>query len=237
MHYLMEVWRPHPLLPFILASIGGKESAMNSPRRWQRVTALSFCVAGFFLTALVRGNGGLNFDARRETPSAYTFFSTDEKVGFRDVAGNVVIERRLKDVLPLLVENCSGRYRRIGQLRDFFGIPEGGDSSKHPKVISGIAAGGEIRTAGQLYQEVGDFSEGFAPVKLGDKWGFVDWTGRVATCPRFDEVKPFSQGLAAVRVGQRRGHVNWEGELKFVPPFVGPILLANGAAQARYRHD
>jgi WG containing repeat len=54
-------------------------------------------------------------------------------------------------------------------------------------------------------EEVRDFREGLAPVKVGDKWGYVDIKGRVAIAPRWKTyniynapVMPFFEGLAAV---------------------------------------
>ena len=42
----------------------------------------------------------------------------------------------------------------------------------------------------------GDFSEGLAVVRIGEKYGYVDKTGTVVIEPRFDEANGFSEGLA-----------------------------------------
>ena len=42
-------------------------------------------------------------------------------------------------------------------------------------------------------------SEGLAPVKVGDKWGFIDHTGKMVISPQFIDAEPFSEGLAAVK--------------------------------------
>ncbi len=54
-------------------------------------------------------------------------------------------------------------------------------------------------------EEVRQFSEGLAPVKIGDKWGYADLTGKVVIAPRWKTyneynapVTAFSEGLAAV---------------------------------------
>ena len=54
-------------------------------------------------------------------------------------------------------------------------------------------------------EEVRQFSEGLAPVKVGDKWGYADLTGKVVIEPRWKTyniynppVTAFSEGLAAV---------------------------------------
>ncbi len=36
------------------------------------------------------------------------------------------------------------------------------------------------------FEEVNDFEEDMAAVKVGDKWGFVDKTGKMVVMPRYD---------------------------------------------------
>ncbi len=42
------------------------------------------------------------------------------------------------------------------------------------------------------------FSEGLAPVSVGEKFGYIDMTGTMVIEPQFDIANPFSEGLAAV---------------------------------------
>jgi hypothetical protein len=55
------------------------------------------------------------------------------------------------------------------------------------------------------FNAVGEFSEGLAPVMIGDKWGYIDRAGKVVIAPRWKNnegwtgaVAPFHEGLAAV---------------------------------------
>ncbi len=43
------------------------------------------------------------------------------------------------------------------------------------------------------------FSEGLAQVKIGNKWGYIDKTGKLVIPPQFDEANAFSAGLALVK--------------------------------------
>jgi len=44
------------------------------------------------------------------------------------------------------------------------------------------------------------FSEGLAVVPVGDKWGYIDKTGRIVIKPQFDAAHPFTEGLALVEI-------------------------------------
>ncbi|MCA1993770.1 MAG: WG repeat-containing protein [Coleofasciculus sp. S288] len=52
------------------------------------------------------------------------------------------------------------------------------------------------------FEEADSFNEGLARVKVGEKWGYIDKTGKFAIQPQLDEANSFSQGLALVRTYQ-----------------------------------
>jgi hypothetical protein len=64
-----------------------------------------------------------------------------------------------------------------------------------------------------------DFSEGLAAVMRGEKWGYVDKSGRFVVEPRFDAAQPFSEGLAQVTQGKRRGFIDRRGQFVIPPRF------------------
>ncbi|MBC8871714.1 MAG: WG repeat-containing protein [Planctomycetes bacterium] len=64
---------------------------------------------------------------------------------------------------------------------------------------------------GFKYRLVGSFSEGLARVKVGDKFGYVDTSGRLVIAPRFDEASSFQENLAAVRIGDAWGYIDRRG--------------------------
>jgi len=57
------------------------------------------------------------------------------------------------------------------------------------------------------------FSEGFANVVVGGKWGFIDTSGIIVIPPMFDEARPFDGGVAAVRQDRLWGFINARGEM------------------------
>jgi uncharacterized lipoprotein YddW (UPF0748 family) len=55
------------------------------------------------------------------------------------------------------------------------------------------------------FEQADSFSDGLARVKIEDKWGYIDKTGKLAVQPQLDEADSFSQGLALVRTYQSVG--------------------------------
>lgn len=70
----------------------------------------------------------------------------------------------------------------------------------------------------------GNFSEGLAPVKVGNRWGYIDKKGKMVIPPKFACANDFSQGLAAVGItnakGDTRGmYINKQGKTVFTHEF------------------
>ena len=59
----------------------------------------------------------------------------------------------------------------------------------------------------------GFFSEGYAQVKIGDQWGFIDGQGRTHIKPIFEEVRPYRHGLAWVNFQGQWAYVDLDGQL------------------------
>jgi hypothetical protein len=81
------------------------------------------------------------------------------------------------------------------------------------------------------YQEVGDFEEGLAAVKLNGKYGFIDRSGQLVIAYQFDDAELFSEGMAVVRVGKLWGFVDSRGRLAIPPRFSGALPFECGVAK------
>ncbi len=64
--------------------------------------------------------------------------------------------------------------------------------------------------------DVSSFSDGLIPVKIGEKWGYLSNTGKIAIQAKYDEASDFSSGYAVVRSGTNYSVVNTKGEEFFV---------------------
>jgi hypothetical protein len=71
----------------------------------------------------------------------------------------------------------------------------------------------------QTFFDIKDFSEGLAPVKTEEGWGYIDANGNLVIAPGFEEAHPFSEGLALVKVNKLYGYINAGGAFAIEPQF------------------
>ncbi len=82
----------------------------------------------------------------------------------------------------------------------------------------------------QRFDGARPFSEGLAPVRRGDQWGYIDKTGEFAILPHFSEAEAFSDGVARVRVGQAWGYIDHLGNYAITPQFANTDDFNQGLA-------
>ena len=89
------------------------------------------------------------------------------------------------------------------------------------------------------FNDVGNFNEGLAPVKVGDLWGYIN-TNDFFINPRYDEARIFSEGLAAVKIDNLWGYINKAGVPVIPLKFDSVGNFSEGLAhvrQCRSNHD
>lgn len=64
-----------------------------------------------------------------------------------------------------------------------------------------VTSGGFRMAIDCKYDDADIFSEGLAPVKLGNNWGYIDKTGKEVVPCRYEDASNFSEGLAGVKIG------------------------------------
>ena len=69
------------------------------------------------------------------------------------------------------------------------------------------------------FEDLGEFSENLAAVKIGGKWGYVDNMGKKVIKPQFEAADDFSEGLAAVQVNGKWGYIDTDGRMVIQPKF------------------
>ncbi|MGC2661154.1 MAG: WG repeat-containing protein, partial [Bryobacteraceae bacterium] len=70
------------------------------------------------------------------------------------------------------------------------------------------------------------------PVHYGDKWGYIDRTGKMVIAPQFDDEGDFFGGLAKVRLGDKWGYINNSGRLTIPYKFQAAGDFSEGLAPA-----
>jgi hypothetical protein len=90
--------------------------------------------------------------------------------------------------------------------------------SDAPHKYGFIDKNGALKIAAK-FDDAGDFHEGLAAVRLGNRWGYVNTRGTMVIKPQFHRAKDFSNGLAAVKHGKLWGYINKNGAFVIKPQF------------------
>lgn len=84
---------------------------------------------------------------------------------------------------------------------------------------------------GDAYEDARPFGdEGYAAVRQGGKWGFVNTAGQLCIPCRYDDALSFGQHLAAVEVDGLWGYISLYGELVIPAEFLQAKSFCNGSA-------
>lgn len=76
------------------------------------------------------------------------------------------------------------------------------------------------------------FSEGLAPVMVGDKVGYINRSGATVVEPQYDAGDVFSEGLAAVALAGKVGYIDHSGAFAIEPAFDRAERFSEGHASA-----
>ena len=105
----------------------------------------------------------------------------DQRVGYIDQSGRIMIEPQFKGV-----GSFSNGLAPI-QIKGKWGfIDQTSQTVIKPK-----------------FDGVGRFLEDIARIRMKGRWGYINKTGQVVIKPQFDQAKPFSQDLACIGVGMQ----------------------------------
>lgn len=78
------------------------------------------------------------------------------------------------------------------------------------------------------------FSEGLAPIRIGDTWGFASTDGSIAVKPQFKSVGYFSNGLAWAKTEEGNiGFIDKKGEWVIKPKYDAAKDFSNGLARVK----
>lgn len=80
------------------------------------------------------------------------------------------------------------------------------------------------------FHKARSFSEGLAPVLIGEEWGYIDKEGTLKIGAEFKLARDFHEGLAAVKVGRGWGYADKNGKIVIPAKFASCGDFKNGIA-------
>ena len=85
----------------------------------------------------------------------------------------------------------------------------------------------ETEVLPKIYEALGDYNEGLAPVRVKGRWGFMDRNGEMKIDPVYTSVSPIDHGLAVIATEAGYGLINKSGELLLPAEFTW-LMIYNG---------
>lgn len=83
----------------------------------------------------------------------------------------------------------------------------------------------------RIFSQEGPYKEGLAKVAFGDKFGYINNTGKVVINPQFDAAGNFSDGRALIVFERKAGYIDNVGKTVISPQFDAAGEFAEGFAQ------
>lgn len=147
----------------------------------------------------------------------------DGEYGFIDQTGNIVIEPQFAEIQPFSEGLAAVKVGEMWGFIDSQGnqviAPQFDTAQSFSEGLAGVSKDGKwfyINPQGAVAiqgdfrvveyaqkQAIEPFSGGVAAVRLGERAGFIDQTGKFVIAPQFVDVSSFRDGVAAVNVGGR----------------------------------
>lgn len=157
-----------------------------------------------FPAALLRAQGTSSGEPLQPFSKSY------EHCGYKDAAGRVVVEPRLR----LCIDFSEG-VALVQERGKFSSLEANLDMSHSPTDWGYIDGSGKyvLKFKASDYLPWGSFTEGLAPIydAKAHKYGFIDHGGKIAIPAQFDFADGFFEGLAVVCTGEfhRPGQKLW----------------------------
>lgn len=145
----------------------------------------------------------------------------DDREGVIDMGGKMLIPPRY-----LFPPNCNNFEKGVAFAHDYEEYQMGNHK------VGLLNLDGEWMAA-PAFDRGEVFSEGFAPVQVGDKWGYIDYKGKWIIPPRFSYGNGFKNGLAPVVLQERYGYIDEEGNTKIPFGFEDAGQFSSGMAAVK----
>jgi len=125
----------------------------------------------------------------------------DKKWGYANLDGKVIIPAQFDKCYEFTSSGYATIYQSKG--RQYYFIDLDGNKLntevKEFKLIDGFGF------------DLKGFEDGLVPVKVGEKWGYLNTTGKLAIPAKYDDVTDFNDGYAPVKSGEKFVIINTSG--------------------------
>lgn len=177
---------------------------------------------------------------------------SDEKWGYIDKDGKYVVNPQFKEAFLFsdglaLVKTSDEKYGYITEDGKILinAVYKGATCfseelafvTKENGFINCIDTKGDLKFELKDAEQAMGFSEGLAPVRIKEKWGFIDKEGKIVINPQFEDVGSFSEGLAPISQKKDKdskdmiwGYIDKEGKILINPQFATASIFKNGRA-------
>ncbi|HEX4046483.1 MAG TPA: WG repeat-containing protein, partial [Elusimicrobiota bacterium] len=162
------------------------------------------------------------FEAAREFSEDRAPVLLEGKWGYVDPDGRLVIAARFDRGGRF----SGGRARVRSGAERYYIDPNGGRLADVFKSVPKSDKPGEtkvVRADGKPMPSRLDFSrsfsQGFAAVRVGDRYGYIDKTGSLAIAPEYEEAGDFGSNMAPVRIADKWGFISLDRQLVIDPQF------------------
>jgi hypothetical protein len=162
-----------------------------------------------------------DYDSAKNFNDGLAMVQINDKWGYIDKSGKIVInpifsraDHFYKGIAFVIESKLGGFIDKTGQY-----ICKSGMDYIISKSVYGYAKKGRPH-----------FVDGRECIKVKNKYGYIDRTGKMVIKPQFDNAGDFSEGLAMVSISDRWGYIDNNGDIVIKPQYIYPGIFIDGLA-------
>ncbi len=173
------------------------------------------------------------FEDAKDFSEGLAAVKINDKYGYIDETGNIVIQPQFYEA-----ENFDNGFAKIItfdnslSLNPFSSLDDPFSFSSLDDPFSSLdpCSRKKINKIGHIFDDVGNFYEGLAWVKIDGKYGYIDEIGNMVIKLWFDGAENFLDGLAKIQIDNKYGFIDQTGKIVIQPQFDGINNFSNGVA-------
>jgi hypothetical protein len=127
----------------------------------------------------------------------------NKKWGYANLNGEIIIPAQYEKCYQFSSDGLAIIYDGKAKQHHFINLK----GEKLPTEVSDFAV-----REGFLGFELQGFHDGLLPIRVGEKWGFISSSGKMAIKAKYDDITDFYGGYAVVKNGEKYIVVNTSGE-------------------------